>query len=109
MCSKEEELRKQMSVRVCLPASVAPPASIIDNMRLTKPFWFFGDVCVYVTPVCRTGAPVTQGHSCETPLIPLLRVFWVGGRYLSAAQLFVLVTPNIKKKKKKTTQVSQGF
>lgn len=25
--------------------------------------------------VCGAGAPVTQGHSCETPLIPLLRVF----------------------------------
>lgn len=81
MYSKEEELQKRkMSVGVCVPAFVAPPASIVDNRRLTLgPVWCFRDVCVCMRPVCRTGAPVTQGHSCETPLIPVLRVFWAGG------------------------------
>ena len=47
-------------------------------------------VCVCVWPVCHTRAPVTQGHSCETPLIPLLSVFWVGGWSPSTTQSYSL-------------------
>lgn len=36
--------------------------------------------------MCRCGAPVTQGHSCETPLIPQRRVIQAGGWSSSAAQ-----------------------
>lgn len=35
-------------------------------------------VSVCGRPVCHTRAPVTQGHSCETPLIPVLTALWVG-------------------------------
>ena len=67
------------------------PASIIDNRRLTlAPDPSGVCVCVFVRPVCRAGAPVTQGHSCETPLIPVLRVFWVGGWSPSTAQSYSL-------------------
>lgn len=57
-----------------MPEAVDTPASIIDNSRLTLTLGPSG-----VWPVCRTRALVTQGHSCETSLIPVLRVFWAVG------------------------------
>lgn len=86
---------KKMSVGVCVPVFVAPPASTITGVSLWARLVLVY-VCICVRPVCCTGAPVTQGHSCETPLIPVLRVLWVGGWSPSTAQLFLLVAPNIK-------------
>lgn len=63
-----------MLVGVCEP--VGPPA---PRWYTLGPSNVFVCVCVSVRPVCHTRAPVTQGHSCETPLIPVLTVLWVGG------------------------------
>lgn len=76
---EEEELNKKEK-KLPVPVFVAPPASTIDNRRLALALDLGpSGVCICVRPVCRTGAPVTQGHSCETPLIPVLRMLWVGG------------------------------
>lgn len=80
-----------------MPVAVATLASIIDNSRLTLTLAPSGVSEMRVWPVCRTRALVTQGHSCETSLIPVLRVFWGWGLIsFFSTELFILVVCNLK-------------
>lgn len=66
---------KPVLARVRVPAAAATLASIRDNSGLALAPGPSAVSEMHVWPVRRTGALVTQGHSCETSLIPVLGVF----------------------------------